>query len=205
MDLADLEAGGVQVLLDRALGQHDRVVGEVEVLPHAVAEVRPHDRDPPSRSGAVAHPLQERGDRLLAEQVLEEVGDEHAAEVLARQLGRHDLRDDQAGSLAGDALLVVDRVDRPALRGRDRVDELATPGGGVEHPLGTPQQLVQHRRDRDPDIVAAALVDPTEAVLIQALVVHDETALARRRGSSCNAHLPGRGRPRRPSEEAGRR
>ena len=61
------------MLGDTALGQNYRVIGEVEVLPRGVTEIRAHDGDPPFRSEALEHLLEKRSDGLLTEQMLEEV------------------------------------------------------------------------------------------------------------------------------------
>ena len=84
----ELEAGGVEVLADRDVGQRDVVVGAVPVLVGAVAVVRPHDRDPAALLHRAVHLFEEGGDRLLVVEVLEEVGDEDAVEVVRRAARR---------------------------------------------------------------------------------------------------------------------
>src|SRR5580704_13099997 len=122
------ESGRVQMLGDTALGQNYRVIGEVEVLPCGVTEIGSHDSDPTSGSEALKHLLEERGDGLLAGQMLEEVRDEDSAEIVAGQVGHHDFGHDQTQSVAGDALVIVDGVNRPALRGGNGSDELTAAG-----------------------------------------------------------------------------
>ena len=68
---------------------------------------------------------------------------------------------------------VFDGVDGPPFAGWDGVHELATASGGIQHPLRAPECLVEHRRERRPDILAPLLVDAAQTVLIETLVVHD--------------------------------
>jgi hypothetical protein len=82
VDLQELEAGRVQVLGDGAFGQHDGVVGEIEVLARTRAKVGTHHGDAAADRGHLEHALEERGDVGLAAEVLEEVRDEHALEVI---------------------------------------------------------------------------------------------------------------------------
>ena len=159
-----LEAGGVEVLADRHVGQRDVVIGAVPVLVGAVAVVRPHDRDPAALLHRPVHLFEEGGDRLLVVEVLEEVGDVDAVEVVLGQLGVHDHRGDHLRVGLVRRLLVADRVDRPGLSRRHGADELAAPGCRVEDLLRAPHQAVDVGRDLVPDGRAAVLVDVPEAV-----------------------------------------
>ena len=69
-------------------------VGAVEVRAGAVPEVRPDDRDPAARFHRGVQLAERGGDRVLAGQVLEEAGQEHAVEVFAGQDGVHDVGND---------------------------------------------------------------------------------------------------------------
>ena len=160
------------MLFDRHVGEGDVVIGAVPVLVGAVAVVGAHDRDPPAALHRGVHLFQEGGDRLLVVEVLEEVGDEDAVEVVAGELGVHDHRGNHGGVGLVGGLLVADGVDRPGLLGGDRADELAAAGGRVEDLLRAAHQAVDVGADLLPDRDPAVLVDVAEAEAVKALVVH---------------------------------
>ena len=126
----------------------------------------------PPASIVPVHLFQEGGDRLLVVEVLEEVGDEDAVEVVGGQLGVHDRGDDHLRVRLVRGLVVADRVDRPGLLRRDRADELAAAGGRVEDLLRASHQAVDVGADLLPDRDPAVLVDVAEAEAVEALVVH---------------------------------
>jgi hypothetical protein len=150
----------------------DVVVGAVEVLAGAVAEVRPHHRDPPAGADAGQHALEEAGDLLLVGQVLEEVRDPHGVEVRLGQLVAHGVPHHHPDPLGRPALVVGHQVQRPSLTGGHGVDELAPSRRRIQPALGTSQTLVNEGSDDPPHRFATALVDVPEAVLVQAPVVH---------------------------------
>jgi hypothetical protein len=79
--------------------------------------------------------LAEQGrDRVLVGQVLEEVGDPYAVEVVLGQVGVHDVGDDHLDAV-GLEVGLLDHVDGPALARRDGADELPAASRGVEHAL----------------------------------------------------------------------
>jgi hypothetical protein len=146
------------------------VVGAVEVLAGAIPEVRPHDRDPAAWFHRGAQ-LAERGrDRVLVGQVLEEVRKEHAVEVAAGQVGVHDVGDDRFDP-GGVRYPLVDWVDAPAFGGGHRGDELASASGRVKDALGGAHPAVCVARDLLPHRLPAGLVDVTEPVGVQPLIV----------------------------------
>ena len=123
------------------------------------------------------HPFEEGRYRLLVVEVLEEVGDVDAVEVIAGQLRLHDRRgDDLRLGLVG-GLLVADGVHGPGLLRGDSADELAPSGGRIEDLLRASHQTVDVRPDLPPDGEAAGLVDVAEAVGVEALVVHRGSGL----------------------------
>jgi hypothetical protein len=79
--------------------------------------------------------------------VLQEVRDQDPIEMVLRQLERANVADHGFHPRVLVQLVEVDHVDRPALRRRHRVDELAPPGRGVEDPLRHPEALREIRRD----------------------------------------------------------
>jgi hypothetical protein len=153
------------------MGQDHRVVGAVEVVLGAVPEVRAHDRYPAARLHHVKQLAEHGSDRVLVRQVLEEVRKEYAVEVILRQVGVHDVRDDHLHP-GGLKVALPDEVDAPALGRRDRCDELAAARGRIQHTARRAHPAVQVTRDLLPHCLPAGLIDVAEPVLVQPLVVH---------------------------------
>jgi hypothetical protein len=109
--------------------------------------------------------------------VLEEVRHPDGVEVALGQVGVRDVGHHHLPAGAGGVVLVVGHpVHRPALLRGHLADELAESRGRIEHPLGTPELLMDPARDLGPDRLAGALVYPAEAVVVEAFVVHVETS-----------------------------
>ena len=130
------KAGRVQVLGDRTVGEDQGVIGHVEVLARAVAEVRAHDRDPAAGSDRRVHPLEERRHRLLRGAGARGSSTRtrrRSAPRAARPRTTSETIARTPGAYVPSAYATL--IDRPALRRRNRVDELAPPGRGIEHRL----------------------------------------------------------------------
>ncbi len=146
------------------------MVGAVEVLAGAVAEVGAEDGDGAPVGHGPAQAAQEQRHMRWRGQVLEEVADEDPVEVALGELDLQGVTDGQ-GDPGRPRVAAVDGVYRPALVGVDRVQELEAAGAGVEHPPGGAHALVYPGTDDVPDPLPCLLVDAGEAVLVEAAVV----------------------------------
>src|SRR5262249_37570906 len=110
-------------------------------------------------------------DRLLVRQVLEEVRKEYAVEIIPREVGVHDVRDDHLHP-GGLKVALPDEVDAPALGRGHRCDELAAARGRIQDTARRAHPAVQVARDLLPHCLPAGLIDVAEPVLVQPLIVH---------------------------------
>jgi hypothetical protein len=127
----ELEAGRDQMLGCRDVGQDQGMVRAVEVRLRAEPEVGAHHGQPPAGVERGEQLAQDAGDGIHVGQVLEEVGHEDGVEVVLGQIGVQDVRDDHLYAGIGE-VRVLDRVDGPALLGRDHGDEFAPARRGIK-------------------------------------------------------------------------
>src|SRR5215203_1688307 len=148
------------------------MVRAVPVLVGAVPIVRPHDRYPTTPLHGLVHLFEERGDRLLVFEVLEEVGHVDPVEMTVGQLGVHDRGNDHCRIRLVRRLGIRDLINSPGLLCRNRADELAAAGSRVQQLLWPAHQLVYMSPDLAPNGDSSVLVDVAKAIAVQALVVH---------------------------------
>ena len=154
----------------RHMGQGESVVGAVEIFACAVPEVRADDSERATGFHRCVELGEHRAYRVLAGQVLEEIGDEDSVKIGRRELGVQDVFDDHL-NVGVTEFVVIDAIHRPPLRRGDRVDELAAARCRVKYLRRRAHASVEVGGDFLPDRLAALLVDVAEAVLVQPLVV----------------------------------
>jgi len=156
-DTVDLETGGVEMFLDRSMGERKGVVGAVEVVPSAVAKLGPRTAILPP--GSIASSMWRRNTATSSwvAKCSRRFDTNTGVEVGIRQFHRTGIADDDLDRRVEEGLVVLDRVHHPSLRSGDGLDELAPPRRRVQYASGTAEPLVDGGTDLVPHELTGVL------------------------------------------------